>query len=153
MRNSQALKSFLIAISICIAGGLFAQTAFDGNAIPTFLGKATNSTEVSDLVKNYHLEIVTQGHYVSKEGIELVVKDGTITEIYLYDKSTSNGSFTAKLPNDLKFGISPEAVKALLGKPTQSYMRNGYCEFEFPTYGISCWFEGGKLNQVGITPK
>ena len=43
-------------------------------------------------------------------------------------------------------------VKKLLGKPVVSY-NSGYCEYEFASYILSCWFDGGTLSQVGIAVK
>ena len=107
---------------------------------------------MKDLKANCHCEMANDAHYLSKAGVELILKDDLLSEIHLYNKSAVYGNFTGKLPNNLKFGMASGEVKQLLGKPVVSY-NNGYCEFEFSTYIVSCWLEGGKLNQVGVAAK
>ena len=122
----------------------FAQTSFDGNSLAFYIGKSATGAEMKDLKANYHCEMVNETHYLSK--------DGSLNEINLYNKSAVYGSFTGKLPGNLKFGMASADVKHFLGKPVASY-NNGYCEFDISTCIISCWFESGALNQVGIAQK
>jgi hypothetical protein len=82
----------------------------------------------------------------------LILKDGVLNEINLYNQSAVYGNFAGKLPNNLSFGMKSGDVKHFLGKPVAIY-NNGYCEFELSNYIISCWFESGVLHQVGITAK
>ena len=131
---------------------LFGQNAFDGNSLASFLGKEASSSEIKSLQQNYHCEMVNEAHFLSKEGIELILKTGALNEINLYNNSSVYGKFTGKLPNNLRFGMGSGEIKSLLGKPVASY-NNGYCEFDFPKYILSCWSEGGKLNQVGVALK
>jgi len=131
---------------------LFAQTGFDGNSLVAYLGKTAVSPEMKELKANYHCEMVNESHYLSKDGIELIFKSGSLREINLYTKSAVYGNFSGKLPNGLKFGMAVSDAKKLLGKPVVSYS-NGYSEFEFSNYIISCWFENGGLHQVGIAQK
>lgn len=130
----------------------FSQSAFEGNSLLSYLGKDTFSQEAKSLKANYHFEMVNEAHYLSNAGIELILQKGLINEIHLYQNSPVYGSFKNQLPNGLKFGMSSGAAKQLLGKPVASY-NNGYCEFENQGQIISCWFEGGKLNQVGLAVK
>lgn len=152
MKNTLYLKTLAFALLVLLANNLLAQTGFDGNAFISFLGKEATSTEMKDLKANYHCEMANDAHYLSKAGVELLLKDDLLNEIHLYNKSAVYGSFTGQLPNNLRFGMPASEVKQLLGKPVVSY-NNGYCEFEFSTYIISCWLEGGRLNQVGVAAK
>ncbi len=152
MKKSFAPKVFVFAWAVFIGSNLLAQSGFDGNALVAFLGKEASSTEMKDLKANYQCQMTNEAHYLSKAGIELILKSGLLNEIHLYNKSAVYGSFTGKLPNDLRFGMTSSDVKKLLGKPVVSYS-NGYCEFEFQSYIISCWLEGGQLNQVGVALK
>lgn len=141
---------WLVVVLIC--ANLFAQTGFDGISLITFLGKSSTGSELKDLKANYHCEMANELHYLSKGGIELILKAGALNEIHLYAKSAVYGNFTGKLPNNLRFGMASYDVKKILGKPVVSY-NNGYCEFEFPNYIISCWLESGQLTQVGVAMK
>ena len=96
--------------------------------------------------------MANEAHYLSKDGVELILQRSLLCEIHLYNSSAVYGKFIGKLPNNLKFGMSSSEVKHLLGKPVVSY-NNGYCEFELQNYILSCWLDGGKLNQVGIAIK
>ena len=147
----KTLVFLMLFMSLSIAN-LFAQTSFDGNSLASFIGKSATGSEMKDLKANYHCEMANEAHYFSKDGIELILKDGMLNEINLYNKSAVYGNFTGKLPNNLNFGMTSGDVKHLLGKPVASY-NNGYCEFELSNYIISCWFESGALRQVGITAK
>jgi hypothetical protein len=152
MKNTRYIKRFGFTLMVFFATNLFAQTGFDGNAFISLLGKEATSVEMKDLKANYHCEMANDAHYLSKAGVELILKDDLLSEIHLYNKSAVYGNFTGKLPNNLKFGMASGEVKQLLGKPVVSY-NNGYCEFEFSTYIISCWLESGRLNQVGVAAK
>ncbi len=152
MKNTLCVKRFAFALMVFFSAKLFAQTGFDGNSLVSFLGKEATSTELKDLKANYHCEMANDAHYLSKAGVELLLKEDLLNEIHLYNKSAVYGNFTGKLPNNLSFGMPAGEVKRLLGKPVVSY-NNGYCEFEFSTYIISCWLEGGRLNQVGTAAK
>ena len=143
---------FLMLFASLTITNSFAQTSFDGNSLASYIGKSATGAEMKDLKANYHCEMANEAHYLSKDGIELILKDGVLNEINLYNKSAVYGNFTGKLPNNLKFGMASGDVKHLLGKPVASY-NNGYCEFELSTYIISCWFESGALHQVGIAAK
>lgn len=124
--------------------------ADNSNQFVAALGKEPTSTEISTIKSSYKLEAVNDAHYVSKNGVELLLHNGKVTDVQLFGKSAVYGSFAGTLPNGLKFGMSSGTVKGLLGKPKVSY-NNGYSEFEFPAYIVTCWFDGGVLSQVGLT--
>ena len=152
MKTKLISKTFSVTFLLFLSACCFAQTSFDGNALAYFLGKSATGTEIKDLKTNYHCEMANEAHYLSKDGIELILLKGLLCEIHLYNSSAVYGKFTGKLPNSLKFGMSSSEVKHLLGKPVVSY-NNGYCEFELQNYILSCWLDGGKLNQVGVATK
>src|SRR5688572_2643547 len=126
--------------------------AYDGDMLAYYLGKSAKSTEIKELKAHYHAEMLNETHYLSKGGIELILKKGVLSEINIYRKSAVYGTFIDKLPKGLRFGMSSSEAKNLLGKPSTSYT-SGYCEFEMDNYVLSCWFEGGKLSQLGLTIK
>lgn len=149
------LKKLCLTISTLLVlsiSGVFAQSNYEGDALVTFLGKASNSQELKDLKANYSCEMANEEHYLSKGGIELILRNSALNEMHLYRSSAVYGSYKGKLPNRLQYDMLPSEVKRLLGKPTVSY-NSGYCEFDMGTYIISCWFDSGKLDQVGVAVK
>jgi hypothetical protein len=145
-------KLFLLLAALLFSGATFAQTAFDGDGLTNYIGKTATSEELKDLKTHYDLQMANEAHYLSKTGVELILQRGALSEVHLYSKSPVYGTFAGKLPGGLKFGMSSGEVKSLLGKPTASY-NSGYCEFEKGNYIISCWLEGGRLNQVVIAAR
>lgn len=142
-------KLLLSTLLICLS---YLSMAQSGDALSTYIGKSVESAEVKELIKSHHLEMANNQRYNGKEGIELVFKNDVLNEIKLYNNSSVFGNFTQELPGKLKFGMGESAIKQALGKPTVAY-NSGYIEYQYPTYVLSCWFEGGKLNQVVIAAK
>jgi hypothetical protein len=130
----------------------FAQGKYDGNMLINALGKSDQSPELTNLKASYNFQMANQNHYLSKEGIELVLQNSALSEIKIYKESPIYGSFKGQLPKGLSFGLSSGTVKGLLGKPSTSY-NNGYCEFEVQGQVISCWFENDRLSQIDIGTK
>lgn len=155
MPNISAMKTnltpqlFLLAIAVFLSTAVFAQSD-NSNQFVASLGKEAGSSEIAALKSSYKLEEVNAAHYVSKSGVELILRKGKVVDINLYQKSAVYGAFAGTLPNNLKFGMGSADVKRLLGKPAVSY-NSGYSEFEFPAYIVTCWFDGGHLSQVGLT--
>lgn len=142
---------FVLLLFAC--PGLSAQgNKYEGDVLIGFLGKSAISQELKELKAGYNCEMANEEHYLSKAGIELILRSGVLHEMHFYSGSAVYGHFKGQLPNKLRFGMLPSEVKKLLGKPTASY-NSGYCEFELPTCVVSCWFESGKLDQVGIALK
>ncbi len=138
---------------LCASPRLIAQGGkYEGDALVSFLGKASTSQELKELKASYNCEMANEEHYLSKAGIELILRQGVLNEVHFYASSAVYGHFKGQLPNKLRFGMLPSEVKKILGKPTASY-NSGYCEFELPTCVLSCWFESGKLEQIGIALK
>lgn len=159
MPNNNDMKTVftpqLFVLTIILFFSVTANAQFksdNSNAIVAVLGKEAGSTEMNDLKTTHKLEAANDAHYISSAGVELLLRNGKVNEVRLFNKSAAYGAFKGKLPNGLSFGMSSGSVKGLLGKPTESY-NNGYCEFEFPAYIISCWFDGGVLSQVGLTAR
>ena len=125
---------------------------YEGETLAWFLGKDATSKELKDLKADYNCEMANELHYLSKGGLELILRGQTLNEIHLYKSSAVYGTFTGKLPKNLKFGVKPEDVRRLLGKPDISY-NSGYCEYEYKDYVLSCWFDGGRLSQVSLSAK
>ncbi len=139
--------SFVLA-----SAGIQTSTNYEGDILVYFLGKSANSAELKDLKANYKCEMANEAHYLSKDGIELILRKGVLNEIHLYNASAVYGNFKGTLPNKVNFGMTSSDAKRLLGKPIVSY-NSGYCEYEYPNYILSLWFEGGKLKQVGVATK
>ena len=152
------MKNFFYTLLIASFNFFFAEAIaqsgnnYEGDILVYFLGKAANSVELKDLKANYKCEMANEAHYLSKDGIELILRLGVLNEIHLYNASAVYGSFTGLLPNKVKFGMTSSDAKRLLGKPIVSY-NSGYCEYEYPNYILSLWFESGKLKQVGVATK
>lgn len=125
---------------------------FEGETLPYFLGKNASSVEVKNLKADYKCEMANESHYISQDGLELILQKGTLNEIHLYKSSAVYGTYKGKLLKNLKFGMTSGDVKHLLGKPAISY-NSGYCEYEFKECVLSCWFDSGKLSQVSISVK
>ncbi|MBL0308907.1 MAG: hypothetical protein IPP77_04285 [Bacteroidetes bacterium] len=149
--NNYQVLLYIVVMFISVGG--HAQYAHYGDAFSPALGLEAQSPEVSELIANYHLEKANDAHYLSKEGVELVLKDGLLTSVRLYQNSPAYGKFIAVLPRQVKFGMSAGEIKALLGKPTVNYSSSGYSEFETDGKILSCWFEKGKLSQVSVSLK
>ncbi len=158
LNKKKTMNDVIILLTVGLAAGLLSGLVGIGGGIiivPVlvyFLGKSAGSIELKDLKANYRCEMANEAHYLSKGGIELILKNNLLNEIHLYNGSAVYGSFAGKLPNNLKFGMSAGDVKRLLGKPIVSY-NSGYCEYEFANYILSCWFDGSKLNQMGVSVK
>ncbi len=128
------------------------ETHFEGETLTYFLGKNASSVEVKNLKADYKCEMANESHYISQDGLELILQKNILNEIHLYKSSAVYGTYKGKLPKNLKFGMSSGDVKHLLGKPAISY-NSGYCEYEFKVYALSCWFDSGRLSQVSISVK
>jgi len=145
-------KDLVTLVAVFLLTMAFAQT-YDGDALTSYLGKNGESPEVKALITNYKCDVGNPEHCFSKEGLELILKKGIVTEIRLHQGSKVYGSFKGKLPQKLRFGMSTGDVRAVLGKPTVSYSTSGYSEFDLKHYSVACWFEGGLLSQVTIFSK
>jgi hypothetical protein len=145
-------KYLVTCLALTILIPLSAQSKYEGDALVSQLGKGVESPEVKSIMGNYHCDIGNPSHCVSNEGLEMVMANSTLEEIHLYKASPAFGSFKAKLPRGLRFGMTPADVRAILGKPLVSYS-NGYSEYEQNDYGISCWFDKGRLSQLNIAAK
>ncbi|MCX6197699.1 MAG: hypothetical protein NTY88_00570 [Bacteroidetes bacterium] len=132
MKTKLLFKIFFASLFF-VAQISFAQGGFEGNALISFLGKNSSSTDLKDLKANYKCEMANELHYLSRGGIELILKRNELNEIHLYGSSAVYGKFAGALPNKLKFGMVSGEVKRLLGKPIVSY-NSGYCEYEFSNY-------------------
>jgi hypothetical protein len=139
-------------LAFCLpALGVFAQgtLSYEGDALVKYLGKEASSNDLKDLKAAYNFEMANEAHYLSKGGVELILRGNTLSEIHLYKGSAVYGNYTGQLPKKLKFGLTSGEVKHLLGKPSISY-NSGYCEYEYPGYVLSCWFDESHLSMVGL---
>lgn len=130
----------------------FAQSKYDGDMLINMLGKSSQSADLMDLKAGYNFKTANESHYLSTEGIELVLQNAVLSEIRLYKDSPVYGSFKGKLPKGLAFGLTVGEVKKMLGKPSVSY-NTGYCEFIDNGQVISCWFDKDRLSQVDLGTK
>lgn len=124
----------------------------EGDALIQNIGKGPDNEQVKELIKAYQLDMANNQHYLSTQGVELILKKELLNEIHLYQNSSVYGSYKGALPSKLKFGMNESEIKQLLGKPALAY-NSGYLEYQYDNYILSCWFEGGKLNQVVIAAK
>ncbi|MBK7147713.1 MAG: hypothetical protein IPH78_02565 [Bacteroidetes bacterium] len=153
MNNKIRVVSVAIVVTLLCSYSVAQNTSvYEGDVLTLFLGKGAASQELKDLKSNFKCEMANETHYLSNSGIELILRSGVLSEIHIYSGSAVYGNFTGKLPNNLKFGMYSSDIKRLLGKPVVSY-NNGYIEYELANYTLSCWFESGKLNQIGIAQK
>lgn len=154
MKSPITTSCFIFITAIHLTPLIYGQTQNSGYSpfIPA-LGKGSTSQEVVELIASYHLEKANDNHYVSKEGMELILKNDTLTEIRLYQNSAVFEKFTSLLPYGIQFGTTLEDVRKILGKPTLSYRTSGYTEFEKNGVVIACWFEEGFFNQVSLSLK
>jgi hypothetical protein len=150
--NRAALPAMIYAFLSVMPFCSSAQGHADGNMLTTYLGKSAESQELKNLESDYKFEMANDNHFLSKEGIELILKDGALQQINLYKSSQVYGSFAGKLPHDLAFSMTSGNVKQLLGKPLVAYS-SGYAEFELNDCTISCWFDGDRLSQVTLNKK
>ncbi|MES2620116.1 MAG: hypothetical protein V4615_04620 [Bacteroidota bacterium] len=141
-----------LMLSLWLGAAAQSGNSYEGDGLVFFLGKNATGPELKDLKAHYHFEMANESHYLSQNGIELVLRGSSLYEIHLYKGSAVYGNFTGKLPKNLKFGMASGEVKAVLGKPSLSYS-SGYCEYEYPTHLLSFWFDGGKLSQVILSVK
>ena len=152
MYTSNSLKAYAV-IAVCLFFNLaFAQVHYEGDMLMNAVGKTDQSTEVGDLKSSYNFQMANENHYLSNDGIELVLQNSTLNEIRIYMNSTVYGSFKGKLPKGLRFGLTSAEVRRQLGKPTASYA-SGYCEFELQGSVISCWFDKDRLSQIDLGSK
>jgi hypothetical protein len=148
--TNHKLKFFASVFAVFLSTFIFAQSQYEGEALINFIGKDSGSSEVKNLENGYHCNMINENHYLSIQGIELMLNNGVLTEINLYKSNTAYGNFTGKLPRGMAFGMSSSQVRSLLGKPTVAYA-SGYSEFDMHNCVIACWFDGDRLSQVGIS--
>ncbi len=152
MRAKKYFSVFVAAFFSAAFVGAQSGGGYEGNALFSFLGKSASGEDIKNLAANYNCERINESHYLCKDGIELILQKGVLSEIHLYKTSAVYGGFKGRLPKDLRFGMGSGDVKRLLGKPLVSYS-SGYCEFELPECIVSCWFDGSSLSQVHLTLK
>jgi len=140
------------ALTIVAMMSFSLQTGDSGKYISA-LGKSSDSPEFTNLKSTGIFEEVNNQHYLSKDGIELILQQNTLNQINFYRSSEVYGKFTGDLPKGLKFGMTPAQVKSILGKPTVAYNSSGYLEFTIQQYTYACSFDKGVLSQVGISVK
>jgi hypothetical protein len=143
------MKTLILSLLVCFSVGAQAQN----DDFVAALGKSSTSDEFKKFAGDYKLEESNASRYQSKDGIEVIVKDGIVREVHVHKSSPVFGSYTGKLPSSLNFGMSSEQVRNLLGVPTTAYTSSGYTEYEYATYNLSCWFEEGTLRQVVVSSK
>lgn len=148
IRNSCLFLLLSLWIGVAAQSG----NSYEGDGLVFFLGKDAKGPELKDLKAHYNFEMANESHYLSQNGIELVLRGSTLYEIHLYKGSAVYGNYTGRLPKKLKFGMTSAEVKSMLGKPSLSYS-SGYCEYEYATHLLSFWFDGGKLSQVILSVK
>lgn len=153
MKTTITTGCFIFITAVHLTPLIHGQTTTSGSTFISALGKSSNSQEVMVLIEDYHLEKANDKHYVSKEGVELILNNEVLTEVRLYQNSAVFGKFTHTLPYGLQFGASLADLRKLLGKPTLSYQSSGYSEFEKGGVIIACWFEEGVFCQISLSLK
>jgi len=152
MQTTYFCKAVTLAVLCMLSAVTFAQSKTDGDMLINALGKGNQASELSDLKAAYNFQMANENHYLSKEGIELVMQNAILSEIRIYKDSPVYGSFKGRLPRGLNFNLTSTEVKKILGKPSVSY-NTGYCEFEYQGQVISCWFDKDRLSQVDLGTK
>ena len=148
------LRKYIGVLAFCLAFTFsFAQSKYDGDMLINMLGKSSQSADFNNLKTGYNFKVANEGHYLSTEGIELVLQNSVLNEIRLYKDSPVYGSFKGKLPKGLAFGLTVVEVKKILGKPSVTYSNTGYSEFIVEGQVISCWFDKDRLSQVDLGTK
>ena len=126
-------------------------TAQKENMYTAALGKTADSPEFASLKGSQQFEMVNDQHYLSKNGVELILSGGVLNTINFYRKSEAYGNFNGTLPHGLKFGMAQAEVRNILGKPTVAYNSSGYLEFDVKGITYACSFTGGTLSQLGVS--
>jgi len=152
MQTNYFRKALMPVLLCMVCAVSFAQSKTDGDRLINALGKGPQTTEVNDLKAGYNFQEANENHFLSKEGIELVMQNAMLSEIRIYKDSPVYGSFKGRLPRGLNFNLTSAEVKKILGKPSVSY-NTGYCEFEYQGQVISCWFDKDRLSQVDLGTK
>lgn len=152
MKPKIKLKVVAAIVAVFVISMSFGQSKYDGDGFTYYLGKSVENDEVKDFASHHRCEMGNPGHCASKEGVELMLQKGMVTDIRLYQSSNAYGNFKGKLPKGIRFGMSSGEVKGILGKPSVTY-NSGYSEYELRDCSVSCWFEEGKLSQLTISSK
>ncbi len=152
MQTNYFRKAITLGVFCLLCAASFAQSRTDGDNFINALGKSAQASELSDLKSSYNFQMANENHYLSKEGIELLLQNALLSEIRIYKDSPVYGSFKGRLPRGLSFNLTSTEVKKILGKPSVSY-NTGYCEFEVQGQVISCWFDKDRLSQVDLGTK
>lgn len=152
MQTPYLRKAVALAACCFVFAITSAQSKYDGDMFINVLGKGDQSSELTDLKASYNFQMANENHYLSKDGIELLLQNSILSEIRIYKASPVYGSFKGKLPRGLNFNLTSAEVKKVLGKPSVSY-NTGYCEFEVQGQVISCWFDKDRLSQVDLGTK
>lgn len=131
---------------------MFAQNnpAPQGDLLLHYLGKSAESAELKELKAAYRCQMANNAHYLSKEGIQLILRNNVLAEIHFYKGSAVYGDYKNALPGHVQFGMLASEVRKILGKPLVSY-NNGYSEYDFNGYNLTLWFDAGRLSQVTLS--
>ena len=152
MQTNYFRKAITSGVLCLICTTIFSQSRIDGDMFINALGKGAQASEFNDLKGSYNFQMANENHYLSKDGIELLLQNAMLSEIRIYKDSPVYGSFKGRLPRGLSFNLTSAEVKKILGKPSVSY-NTGYCEFEVQGQVISCWFDKDRLSQIDLGTK
>jgi hypothetical protein len=146
-------KIFLFPLILLLSLFIQAQ-AVEGDGFLKLIGSNIKAPGTRSFLNGNHVKFTDDGIYSSTgAGIDMRTRHDSVMSVTLYRDNAIYGSYTGKLPKELKFDMSSSDIEKKLGKPAVAYMNSGYSEYHFGYIVLTCWFEKGVLRRVTISLK
>jgi hypothetical protein len=144
----------LISLSFALIFATLLHAQIEGDALENIIGSDVKSANTATFLQGNNLKSTADGIYSSTtSGIDVRTKNNLVRSITLYRDNRIYGQYMRKLPKGIQFDMSNADIVKKLGKPTVEYTSSGYCEYHFPNYTLTCWFEKGVLRRVTLSSK
>jgi hypothetical protein len=142
----------LLSIGLIISSIVIAQSGDD--ALINIINSQVKSASTASFLTSNDVKFSADGIYSTHTGgVDIRTKHDTVVSMTLYRDNPIYGKFAHPLPRGIQFDMTSAEIVKKLGKPAVEYMNSGYCEYHFPGYVLTCWFEKGVLRRVTISSK
>jgi hypothetical protein len=142
----------LLAFSFAFVFAISAYSQTDGDALINIIGSQVKASNTASFLTSNNVKYTADGIYSStSSGIDIRTSHDSIVSMTLYHDNPIYGKYTHQLPKGIQFDMTSAEIVKKLGKPTVEYINSGYCEYHFPGYVLTCWFEKGVLRRLTLS--